>query len=148
MESFTNNTNNLKPVNQNKKFNNFVNTEYFKQENNFNIRDNKFDNQTFNKNYSENTVNYGCIIGKRVKHNSGFGENSEQEIIEETEEDGEGKKAIFKRSRYDNFDNFFTSNKDYDGNINKAIYEQNEREFLIESPKYDNVFTGVTFNSD
>ncbi len=102
METFTTTTNNAtRTFTTQDTFTFLRGAETYKQENTytkFNNDNIKYENQTFNRQYNESTKT--CMLGKRVKTTQ-FGENSETEICEEGDDDGEGKKYIFKRTKRD-----------------------------------------------
>lgn len=119
----------------------------YKQEPAYNkfVGDNKHENQTYNKNFNEihfvpsNT----CIIGKRSR-NTQFGDNSDCEIIEETDDDGEGKKCMFKRMKRKQFNNKPDSNQDTN------CYTAHERigETVIQGSQFATSFTFTKCTND
>lgn len=100
METFTTTTNNAtKSFTTQDTFAFIRGNDTYKHENTYDkfTNDNtKYENQTFNRQFNDTTKT--CMLGKRVK-TTHFGENSETEICEEGDDDGEGKKHIFRRTK-------------------------------------------------
>lgn len=84
------------------------------------------------------------MIGKRVK-NPNFGENSECDIAEETDEDGEGKKYINKKTKFNDFNMDSIRNMDNCDRGNEKKIETEDKYF--ETTKFDSSFITNTTNT-